>query len=351
MAGAEFSNACSPTADPMDRLAERLRAEVHSAPRPDCESADEVQARVDDILRPAGALARLDELAVWLAGWQRTTAPAVNRPVAVIFAGDHGVAAEGVSAYPSDVTAHMLAAFRDGKASISAMAAVVGAEVRAVDVGVGRPTANIGVEPAMSPSRFTESFEAGRSAVEALETDLLIVGEMGIGNTTIAAAVCGRLLDRPTADMVGAGTGLQDLTPKIAVVDAALARTRAEGVTADDPLQTLRHLGGTEVAAMAGAMFEARVRSIPVLLDGYISSAAALVLHRFDPATTGHLRAGHGSAESGHRPVLDAIGLVPLLDLGFRLGEASGAMAAVPLLQMACRLVTDVPTMTEWFGR
>ena len=305
-----------------------------------------------EILRPPGALARLDATAVWLAGWQRTATPAVTRPTALIFAGDHGVTADGVSAFPADVTAAMLAAFEQDKASVSAMARVAGATVRAIDVGVGKPTANIKDEPAMDHARFEECFEIGRHQVRETDTDLLILGEMGIGNTTAAAALSSLLLGRPAAETVGAGTGVEGdaIVNKRTVVDEAVARTSAAGVDRSHPLEALRHLGGTELVAMAGAMFEARKRSIAILLDGYITSSTALAMHLIDPALTANIAAGHGSAEPGHRLVLDALGLEPLLTLDFRLGEASGAMAALPLVTMGCELVTSVPTFGEWFA-
>ncbi|MGH1487867.1 MAG: nicotinate-nucleotide--dimethylbenzimidazole phosphoribosyltransferase [Acidimicrobiales bacterium] len=328
-------------------------------PEPCSASIAAVEARVADILRPAGALARLDELAVWLAGWQRTATPTVERPVAVVFAGDHGVAADGVSAYPTEVTGAMLAAFNQDRASISAMARSVGAQVRAVDVGVGLPTGNIRHEPAMDQERFDRCFEAGRAAVRELDTDLLIVGEMGIGNTTAAAAVCSALLSRPATDMVGSGTGIDPETrlTKVHAVDQAVARWASlndkthhpENNLALDPMAALRELGGTELVAMAGAAYQAREQSCPLLLDGYVASAALLALNRLDPELTANVRAGHCSAEPGHGLVLDALGLQPLLRLDFRLGEASGAMAALPLVRMACALVNEVPTFTEWF--
>ncbi len=332
--------------------------DVRLLPEPCADSVAAAQARIADILRPAGALARLDELVVWLAGWQRTATPSIERPAAVVFAGDHGVAADGVSAYPTEVTGAMLAAFEQGRASISAMARTVGAEVRAIDVGVGAPTGNIKHEPAMDRDRFDHCFETGRQAVRDLDADLLIIGEMGIGNTTAAAAVCSALLDRPGAEMVGAGTGVDDeaLARKIDAVDQAVARFRtldrepASTTGALDPMETLRHLGGTELVAMAGAAMQAREQSLPLLLDGYVTSASVLALHHLDPALTAATRAGHGSAEPGHRLVLETLGLQPLLDLGFRLGEASGAMAAVPLVRMACALVNEVPTFAEWFA-
>ncbi len=339
-----------------DRYIEDLGTELSAMPSACGASIAAVEERVADILRPPGALARLDAMALWLAGWQRSETPSVDRPAALIFAGDHGVTADGVSAYPADVTGAMLAAFRQDRASISAMARVAGASVTAVDVGVGDPTENIRTAPAMDNDRFMRCFEIGRVEVRTLiddrDVDLLILGEMGIGNTTATAAVCSLLLARPAADLVGAGTGVggKAFAKKIAVVDESVARARAAGVDPSHPLEALRHLGGTELVAIAGAMFEARSRSIAILLDGYITSSAALALHMMDPSLTANIRAGHGSAEPGHRLVLEALGLDPMIELDFRLGEASGAMAALPLVKMGCELVTAVPTFTEWFA-
>lgn len=329
-----------------------LRRLVSELPVKDADAAAAVCERVADILRPGGALARMDAVAVWLASWQRTHTPAVNKPVALVFAGDHGVTAEGVSAYPSEVTGLMLAAFNSGRATISALAAVAGATVKAIDVGVGEPTGNIRSESAMDQERFDAAWHAGRNAVAETETDLLILGEMGIGNTTAAAAVSAAMC-APSGDavelasFVGRGTGVDDeaLALKTLVVGDALVRM---GDT--DPISVLREVGGTELVAIAGAMAEARKRSLPVLLDGYIATAPALVLHAVDPAWTEHMQAAHRSAEPGHRLALANLAKEPLLELDFRLGEASGAMIAVPLLQMACRGVTDVATFTEWFA-
>lgn len=352
---------------------EQLLADLAAAPPADLESRQAVAERAADILRPAGALARLDEVAVWMAGWQRTSSPSVKRPAAIVFAGDHGVAS--LSAYPADVTGAMVEAFEKNQASISALAEVAGATVSVVDVGVGAPTSDIRVEPAMNDTRFQASFDKGRAAVATLTdgdgVDLLVIGEMGIGNTTAAAAVVGALLDCPAEVVVGRGTGVDDeiLTRKVAGVTQAVARFKAAHAIAGDAeagrtlrahvtrtgdaataLEALRHLGGTELAAMAGAMIEARCRSLPVLLDGFVAGASAMVVHHLHPEAARHLWAGHRSAEHGHRAVLDHLELRPLLDLDLRLGEASGAMAAVPLARMACSLVTDVPTFAEWFG-
>lgn len=327
-----------------------LIAELRGAPAEDAEARAAVAERAANILRPAGALARLDDLAVWIAAWQRTTTPVIDRPAAVIFAGDHGVVAEGVSAYPADVTAAMVDTFAEGVASVSAIAAVVGATVHVVDVGVGRPTGNLRIEPALTPERFIECFEAGRTAVRELDAELLVVGEMGIGNTTAAAAVCSALLgDSHPADIfTGPGTGVDAtaLANKRRVVADGVARLGADR----HPLSVLCEVGGTELVAMAGAYAEARLRSLPVLLDGYIATAAALALHRLDADFLANARAGHRSSEPGHRAVLDHLELSPLLDLDLRLGEASGALAATPLVQMGCRLVTHVPTFEERFG-
>ncbi len=325
-----------------------LQTDIAEAPAADDAARDAAQARVDDILRPAGAFDRLDRVAVHLAGWQRTATPDVARPAALIFAADHGVAADGVSAYPTEVTAAMLQAFEASSATVSALAEVAGVAVTAIDVGVGNPTGNLRIEAALDGARFTSAFERGREAVRALDTDLLILGEMGIGNTTAAAAVTAALVGGDVDAVVGRGTGVDDdaYVKKVTVVREAVERI--SGVSS--PLDVLREVGGAELVAIAGALTEARLRSIPVLLDGYIASAPALVMHAFDDRFGEHLLAAHASAEPGHRAILDRLGLDPLLMLDLRLGEASGAVAAVPLVRMACRAVTHVPTFAEWFG-
>ncbi len=317
-------------------------------PAGDGEAGDAVRVRAADILRPAGALARFDEVAAWVAEWQRTSTPAVRKPAALIFAADHGVAAAGVSKYPSDVTAAMLAAYRAGKSTVSAFAAVAGATVDAIDVGVGRPTGDIRVESAMPPERFEQACAAGRRAVEQLDTDLLVLGEMGIGNTTAAAAVTAALVGGDVAEWVGRGTGVDDegLTRKRDAV--RLAVDRIAGVL--DPLEVLREVGGAELVAMAAAIVAARLRRLPVLIDGYVVTASALPLTVTRPDALDHCLAGHCSAEPGHRRLLERLGKQPLLDLEMRLGEGSGAMAAVPLVAMACAGITEVPTFGEWFG-
>jgi nicotinate-nucleotide--dimethylbenzimidazole phosphoribosyltransferase len=325
-----------------------LHEQLASLAVADAASGDAVRARAADILRPAGALARFDDLAAWAAEWQRTSTPAVRRPAALIFAADHGVAAAGVSNYPVEVTGAMLAAYRAGKSTVTAFASVVDASVDAIDVGVGRPTGDIRFEAALSPERFDECVAAGRAAVDALDADLLVIGEMGIGNTTAAAAITAALLGGEPAGWVGRGTGVDDegLSRKQEAVQQAVARVATIG----DPLEVLREVGGAELVAMAAAVVAARQRHLPVLLDGYVVTAAALPLHAAAPGALDHCRVGHCSAEPGHRRLVQHLGQQPLLDLGMRLGEGSGAMAAVPLVVMACVGITDVPTFGEWFG-
>lgn len=314
-------------------------------PAPDEGATAVVRQRASQVLRPLGALARLDETAAWLAGWQRTPVPAVARPALVVFAGDHGVVSEGVSAYPAEVTAAMLRALREGVATAAVLAAEVGASVQVVDCGVGHPTGNVAIEPAMDEGRFSACFELGRQAVRDADADLLVLGEMGIGNTTAAAAVATALFGLTPDDWTGRGTGIDDdtLARKIDVVSRACAR-----VASDDGIEILRNLGGTEMAALAGAVLEARTSSLPVVLDGFVVTASAAPLEAVHPGALDHCVAGHRSPEPGHQLLLEKLGKEPLLDLGLRLGEGSGALAAVPLIRMAARAVTEVATFAEW---
>ena len=321
---------------------------LRTMPQGDQQSAESVKARATDILRPAGALARLDDVAAWVAEWQGTPHPAIRKPAALIFAADHGVAAAGVSKYPVDVTAAMLAAYRAGKSTISAFAAIAGATVAAFDVGVGRPTGDIRVEPALTDERFDEAYAVGRDAVESVDADLLVLGEMGIGNTTAAAAVVAALSGGDIDAWVGRGTGVDDegLARKRDAVRMAVERIGRHS----DPLDVLRQVGGAELVAIAAAIVAARLRRIPVLLDGYVVTASALPLHAVSPGALDHCQVGHCSGEPGHRRLLQTLSKRPLLDLEMRLGEGSGAMAAVPLVAMACAGITEVPTFGEWFG-
>jgi nicotinate-nucleotide--dimethylbenzimidazole phosphoribosyltransferase len=324
---------------------EEVRRLLGGAPGPDEGAAAAVAERAAGVLRPAGALARLDELAAWLAGWQGTPRPAVRRPAAVVFAADHGVARHGVSAYPADVTAAMLKALREGVATACAMAREVGATLQVVDVGVGEPTGDLAREPALTEARFRACFDAGRRAVAALDADLLVLGEMGIGNTTAASAVTAILLGGAAGALTGRGTGVDaaGYARKLAAVEAAARRVGGAA-----PLEVLRQAGGAELAAIAGAALEARLRPLPLLLDGFVVTAAVTPLAALHPGALANAVAAHRSAEPGHRALLERLGMRPLLDLGMRLGEASGALAAVPLLRLAAAAVTEVATFAEW---
>lgn len=314
-------------------------------PGPDSVSRSAVAERGASTLRPAGAFARLDDIASWLAGWQWRVEPRVEKPHVAVFGADHGVTADGVSAYPAEVTGAMVSAMDQGVATVTALARQVGAGFSFHDAGVGRPTANIRTDDAMSPDEFDEAVRVGVAAVEDVDADLLVFGEVGIGNTTAAAAVTAAVLGGPAADWAGPGTGVAGdaLSNKRRVVEEAVAR-----VGAVDPLEALRRLGGKEIVAMAAATMAARHRGIPVLLDGFIATAALVPLHAAAPGSLDHVRAGHSSAEPGHVRQLDALGLDPLLALDLRLGEGSGAVAAIPILQVACAAVVDVATFEEF---
>ncbi len=325
---------------------DRLRRDLDEAPGPDDDARLVTATRAESVLRPLGALARLDEIAVFLAGWQRTTHPRIERPAALIFASDHGVTAEGVSAYPSEVTGAMVQAFERQVATVNILAREAAATVRVIDVGVGDPTGNLAVEDAMSEERFARSVAMGRAAVAETDSDLIALGEMGIGNTTPAAAVSGAVFGGDPAAWVGRGTGVDDeaLDRKTAVVRRGIERIS----DSSDPLEVLRRIGGAELAAIAGAIVEARRRSIPVVLDGYVVTAAAAPLEVAVPGSLSHCIAAHRSAEPGHDMLLHHLGLRPLLDLEMRLGEASGAVAVIPLIRMAAAVVVDVPTFEEF---
>jgi len=311
----------------------------------DEESATAVRARADEVLRPRGALGRLDEIAVWLARWQQKPTPSVDRPAVLIFAGDHGVAAEGVSAYPQSVTRAMIGALEAGIATASVMARRVGASMTVVDVGAGRPCGNIRIEPALTEAQFDSAIGSGRDAVARLgEVDLLIPGEVGIGNTTPAAAIATSLMGGEAREWVGPGTGLDELG---VAHKAVVVREAVDRVGVAPPIDTLRELGGWELAAIAGAIVEARARSIPVLIDGFVVTAAILPLELAQPGFLDHCWPAHVSAEPGHRRMVERLGRLPILDLEMRLGEGSGALTAVPIVALAADAVVRVATFGE----
>jgi nicotinate-nucleotide--dimethylbenzimidazole phosphoribosyltransferase len=331
-------------------LSPLLRERLAGLPVCDEAAVEAVHGRAVHLLRPSGALAWLDEIAAWVAGWQRTATPVISKPAALVFAADHGVAAATkVSAYPTGITEALFGAFQEGRSTIAAFARIAGASVTAIDVGIGRPTGDIRYEPALSDERFDDIVSTAFEAVEVLDADLLVLGEIGIGNTTASAAIAAALAGGETAAWVGRGTGVDDegLARKRQAVQESVRRIA--GIT--DPIEILREVGGAELVAVAAATVAARHRSLPVVLDGYVVTSAVLPLSAVNPEALDHCTVGHCSAEPGHRKLLERLGKRPLLDLDMRLGEGSGAMAAVPLIAMACAGVTTVPTYDEWFHR
>lgn len=322
-----------------------FRALLQGAPDPDPRAREAALARNGQLTKPPGALGRLEALAIWLAGWQGTDRPAIRSPQVALFAGNHGVVAQGVSAFPAAVTALMVENFARGGAAINRIADTVGAELTVVALDLDRPTADFTTGPAMTETECVAALRAGWEALRP-GTDILVTGEMGIGNTTSAAALCAALLDGRAEEWVGRGSGVDEegLARKARAVQAGLdANPSARG----DALEALRCLGGREVAAMAGAMAAARLRGVPVVLDGFICSAAALVLARSAPGALDHAVAGHRSAEAAHGRLLAALGLEPILSLEMRLGEGTGGALALGVLRAACACQSGMATFAE----
>jgi nicotinate-nucleotide--dimethylbenzimidazole phosphoribosyltransferase len=312
--------------------------------------AAEAADRLAALATPAGALGRLGALAVWWSAVSGACPPPVPQRVrAVVFAGDHGVAAHGVSAYPAAVTPAMVDLLRAGRATASALAAAHDVDLRVLDVAVGRPSAPIHLADAVSPAEAEEALALGlreAAADAAAGAQLLVVGEVGIGNTTPAAALVSALLGRPAAEVTGRGTGVDDegLARKVAVVAGAVERV---GERAQDPVEALAALGGADLAAMTGYVAGAARAGVPVLLDGVVTLAATLVAERLEPGVVACCAAGHRSTEPAAAAALDALGLEPLLDLGMGLGEGTGALAAVPLVRSAAVLLRDVALLAD----
>jgi nicotinate-nucleotide--dimethylbenzimidazole phosphoribosyltransferase len=319
-------------------------AALHNMPQADKGARALARERQVQLTKPAGSLGRLEDIALFMAGWQRQAIPALDAVQAVVFAGNHGVAAQGVSAFPPEVTAQMVENFRHGGAAINALSRACGASLSVVPLDLDKPTGDITVRPAMSEEECLAALQAGAASV--LSANLLLVGEMGIGNTTPAAALCAQAFGGAGQDWVGRGTGLDDagVARKIAAVDAALALHGADCV---DPFETLRRLGGREIAAMAGAIVAARWRRIPVLLDGFICCAAIAPLVAVVPSLTDHCLSAHCSAEAAHGRLLSAMGLEPLLHLGLRLGEGSGAALAVQIVRSALATHAEMATFAQ----
>ena len=311
--------------------------------------ADRVQARLDAKTKPRGSLGRLEELAVQIASIVGEENPGRLEAVVVVAAGDHGVADEGVSAYPQEVTRQMVANFESGGAAVSVLARQAGARVVVVDAGVGNPTGNIAVGPALSREEAEELVARGRADATQLRADglrIVVPGEMGIANSTVAAALAAALTGADPSEVCGPGTGLaaDGVVRKVDVVRRALA---ANPVDATDGLGVLAALGGRELAYLAGLVLGAHDERMVVLLDGFISSTAALAATRIDAGVASSLVAAHRSPEPGHAHVLAALGLRPLLDLELRLGEGSGGALALPLLAAALAILDEMATFED----
>jgi nicotinate-nucleotide--dimethylbenzimidazole phosphoribosyltransferase len=349
----------------LNRSAEKdLGSIAASIPPLDQGAVERARQRQRELVKPPGSLGRLEELAIRMAGMTGTDRPRADRKLVLIFAADHGVTVEGVSAYPSTVTAQMVHAFTAGTAAVSVLARHVGAEVVIVDVGVATRlpgdlpiehrkvrwgTASLMDGPAMHRADAVAAMHAGMAVVDARITagfNLLALGEMGIGNTTAAAAVAAALLNLDPETVVGPGTGLDaaGVKRKQAIVRRALAVNQPD---ACDPIGVLGAVGGLEIAALAGAMIRAAAARIPVVVDGFITGSAALAAVRLAPGLAPYLIAAHRSPEPGHGPILAALGLRPLVELDMRLGEASGAVLAFCIIDAALAIHNEMGTFAE----
>jgi len=330
------------SSDPSPPTLDEIRGLIRDLPGPDLESATACLSREAQLTKPPGALGRLEELAEWMAAWQGRHPPTLRRPRVAVFAANHGVAAHGVSAFPAAVTAQMVQNFIDGGAAVNQLCTVADADLRVYEMALEVPTRDFTRAPAMDEEECGRAMAYGMMAVEQ-GLDLLALGEMGIANTTSAAAVCLALFGGTAEDWVGPGTGVRGeaLARKTAAVAEGVARHR-EAMT--DPIEVLRCVGGFELAAIAGAVIAARLARLPVMLDGFACTAAAAVVHALDRRGLDHCKVAHVSAEPGHRRLLDAIGQNALLDLGMRLGEGSGAALAIGLVKAAVECHTGMAT-------
>jgi nicotinate-nucleotide--dimethylbenzimidazole phosphoribosyltransferase len=304
-----------------------------------------VAQREDTLTKPPRSLGRLEDLVAWLAHWQGHAPPRLDRAEILVFAGNHGVTKQGVSAYPAEVTAQMVANFAGGGAAINQLARAAGAALRVIPLSLDRPTADFTESAALTEQEFLAAVSAGYEAVSP-DCDLICLGEMGIGNTTAAAAVAAALFGGHGARWAGRGTGVDDegLSRKRSAIDRALKRHAA---ILHDPIAIAAAFGGRELAAILGAALAARRHNIPVLLDGFVCTAAVAPLYKLRTDTLAHALAGHVSAEAGHHMLLDELGLKPLLDLDMRLGEASGAAVALSILRAALACHTGMATFAE----
>ncbi len=322
-----------------------IRSLLAQMPKADEAARAAARERQAQLTKPAGSLGRLEEIAEWMAAWQASPRPHVDNPLVAVFAGNHGVVAQGVSAYPPSVTQAMVANFQAGGAAINQICKTFDISLKVYELALEAPTGDITEEPALDEKACAATMAFGMEALAA-EPDLLVLGEMGIGNTTPAAAIFHALYGAEAEDWVGRGAGVDDkgLQRKADAVRAAVTRHKANLA---DPLEILARLGGREIAAIAGAILAARLRRTPVLLDGFVVSSAAAVLHALDDAALDHCLAAHVSAERAHRHALKLIGKIPILDLGMRLGEGSGAALAVAVVKAAVACHNGMATFAE----
>ena len=322
-----------------------IRALIKTMPQADMESAEQAKAHEAQLTKPPGALGKLENISEWVSMWQGRHPPRAERTVVAVFAGNHGVVAQGVAAYPQAVTAQMVANFQNGGAAVNQICKTFDLGLKVFELALEQPTADITQEAALSEKDCAATFAYGMEAI-AGGCDLLCIGEMGIGNTTIAAAIAYGLFGGTPEEWVGPGTG----------VDAAGVKRKADAIGRavalhkdhlHDPLELLRRLGGREISAMAGAILAARMERVPVLIDGYVATAAAAVLFKLDPHALDHCLAAHCSAEPAHRKLLEKIGKQPLLDLGMRLGEGSGAALAAGIVKAAVNCHNNMATFAS----
>ncbi|MBZ9812829.1 nicotinate-nucleotide--dimethylbenzimidazole phosphoribosyltransferase [Mesorhizobium sp. CA7] len=324
---------------------EDLRAACLDLPSGSDAAASAVARRQDTLTKPQGSLGRLEAIAAWLGRWQARDMPKLDHVKVVVFAGNHGVTAQGVSAYPSEVTVQMVANFAGGGAAINQLARIAGAKLDVIPLDLDHPTGDFTIVPAMDEKAFLAAVSAGYDTVTK-DLDLICFGEMGIGNTTPAAAISTALFGGGAEKWTGRGTGVDDagLLRKVVAIEAGLKR-HADALS--DPLKIAAALGGRELAAILGATLAARKNNVPVLLDGFVCTAAAAPLARLHPTGLAHTIAAHVSAEAGHRRLLEALGLPPLLDLGMRLGEGSGACLAVNIVRSALECHAKMASFAE----
>ena len=329
---------------PFTSLAE-FEGQLKAASGPDAHALGAAQERNGQLTKPPGALGRLEDLAIWYAGWRGEAAPKISAPQVVVFAGNHGVAARGVSAFPAGVTEQMVLNFQHGGAAINQLCKTFDATLDVQALDLDTPTADFTVGPAMSEAEVVAALATGWNAVNA-DADLLVAGEMGIGNTTSAAAICHALFGKDAEDWVGRGTGVDDagLALKAQVVRDGLS---ANPEAASNGLEALRCLGGRELAAMAGAVAAARHHRIPVVIDGFICTAAVACLETACKGALDHAVAGHQSHEAAHGSVLQALGKEPILSLGLRLGEGSGGALAIGVMKAALACHSGMATFAE----